>query len=134
VVPAAAAPAAVAVERRPAPKTRRGIGPADHGKPKAKRRRLKHEHPKAPEVKAERGKGANSVAAGPLGAQGPTPKAARPVRAQGPKPKALKVQGPKPKVEKPVKVKVEKLRGPKPKVEKPAKPDKIPPGQAKKTG
>ena len=95
VVPAAAAPATtVAVERRAAPKTRRGTGPADHGRHEAKRRRGKHEGPK---LRGERGKGAIPEAARPLGAQGPKPKAARPVRAQGPKPKDLKVRGPKPK-------------------------------------
>ena len=127
VVPAAAAPQAVAVERLVTPKTRRGTGPADQGRHKAKRRRDRQERAAAPpEVKAERGKGAHPEAARPLGAQGPKPKAARPVQAQGPKPKALKVQGPKPKVEKPPKVKV---RAP-----KPEKPDKVPPGQAKKAG
>ena len=136
VVPAAAAPVAVTVERRPAPKTRRGTGPADNGLRKAKRRRGQ------PEVKAERGKGANREAARPLGAQGPKPKAARPVQAQGPKPKAEKVRGPKPKVEKAAKVKLEKLpkvmpeqaRRPKPKTEQPVETKKVPPGQAKKDG
>jgi RNA polymerase sigma factor (sigma-70 family) len=140
VVPAAAAPVTVTVERRATPKTRRGAGPVDDGRHKAKRRRGKHERP---EVKAERGKGANPEAARPLGAQGPKPKAARPVQAQGPKPKeALKVRGPKPQGEKTAKVKVEtlpkvkpeKVRGPKPKAEKPVQPEKLPPGQAKKDG
>ena len=129
VVPAAAAPATtVTVERRAAPKTRRGTGPADHGRHEAKRRRGKHEGPK---LRGERGKGAQPEAARPERAQGPKPKAARPVRAQGPKPKVVKVPGPKPKLEKAPKVKVETIRAPKPKAEKPVK---APPGQSKKDG
>jgi RNA polymerase sigma factor (sigma-70 family) len=140
VVPAAAPPATVAVERRAAPASRRAAPPADPVRHKAKRRRNGHERPAA-RVKAERGKGANPEAARPAGAQGPKLKAARPLRAQGPKPKALKIQAPKPKVEKAPKVKAE--RAPKvetaPKVEKapkvkPEKPEKMPPGQAKKSG
>jgi RNA polymerase sigma factor (sigma-70 family) len=137
VVPAAAAPATVAVQRRAAPASRHAAAPADPVRHKAKRHRNGHGRP-AEQVKAERGKGADPEAARPAGAQGPKPKAARPLRAQGPKPKALKVQGPKPKVEKaPRVVKVEKA--PKVKVEKapkvkPEKPEKVPPGQAKKAG
>lgn len=135
VVPAAApAPVTVEVERRAAPKTSRGTGPADHGRHKAQRRRAGHGRPVPPQVKADRGKGANPEAARPVGAQGPTPTAARPVRAQGPKPKDVKVPSPEPKLEKPSRVKVEKVRRPSPQAEKPAKPVKAPPGQAKKDG
>jgi RNA polymerase sigma factor (sigma-70 family) len=131
VVPAAAAaPVTVTVERRAAPKTRRGTGPADHGRHKAKRRRGRHERPAAPQVKADRGKGANPEAARPLGAQGPKPKAARPA----PKAKDMKVRVPEPKLEKAPKVKVERIRAPKPKAEKPPTLDKAPPGQSKKAG
>jgi RNA polymerase sigma factor (sigma-70 family) len=128
VVPAAAAPKAVAVAPRPAPVA----APPGHD---AKPRR---EHPVPRKAKTERGKGADPEAARPVGAQGPKLKAARPVRAQGPKPKVLKVQGPKPKVEKPPRIKVatppkvEKIRAPK--AAKPPKVDKVPPGQAKKQG
>jgi RNA polymerase sigma factor (sigma-70 family) len=134
VVPAAAAPGTDAVDRRPA--TRPVTAPADQARQKAKRRRGGHERPE--KLKAERGKGADPEAARPVGAQGPKPKAARPLRAQGPKPKALKIQGPKPKVQKPVKVKVQqapKIKAAKP--PRPAKverPEKVPPGQDKKTG
>jgi RNA polymerase sigma factor (sigma-70 family) len=156
VVPAAVAPATASVERRAAPKTRRGT--SGDGRHETKRRRNGAERG----VKAERGKGANPEAARPAGAQGPKPKAARPlrargpkpkasrpVRAQGPKPKAVTVRGPKPKVEKAARIKVEtapkvkpakpeKARGPKPKAEEPVAPAdpaaKVPPGQAKKAG
>jgi RNA polymerase sigma factor (sigma-70 family) len=119
VVPAAATPeVAAAEERSVAPKTRRGTGPADRGKPgrhKAKRRRGNRERAAAvtpaagvQEAKPEkRGKGANPEAAQPLRARGPKLKAARPIRAQGPKAKADKARGPKPKPE--------MVRGPKPK-------------------
>ena len=131
VVPATAAPPAVAVAPRAAPAVRPVAAPAGHdAKPRRRQRR-----PAPPAAKSDRGKGADPEAARPVGAQGPKPKAARPVRAQGPKPKVLKVQGPKPKVAKPPKVeavkppKVEKIRAP-----KAAKPEKVPPGQAKKDG
>jgi RNA polymerase sigma factor (sigma-70 family) len=147
VVPAAAAPEAVAVERTVEPKTRRGTGPSDRGRPgrhKAKRRPGNRRRAGvapvvgAHEVKA-RGKGANPEAARPVRAKGPKPKAARPVRARGPRLKADKVRGPKPKAE--------KVRGPKPKADEPvaprSKPDKdadeplpeeaaAPPGKAKR--
>ena len=117
VVPAAAAPVTVAVERSAAPKTRRGTGPADH---KGKRRRKPERAAAvAPAVHKDmaRGKGAHPEAARPRKAKGPKPKADK---VHAPKLKADKVRAPKPKADKAhaPKAKAVKVRTPKPKAVK----------------